>query len=382
MVLKGHNNGIDTLRGLSILSVILLHLNIRVPFSQTYFGSLIPLPVYKILFWSGYYGVCVFFVVSGFLITTTTMKRWNSLPDISAGGFYFMRFARIMPLLFFLIIILSLLHLAGLEGFVINPQHTSLGHAVFAALTFHINLLEIKTGFLPGSWDILWSLSIEEFFYLFFPLVCLLIRKEKYFVFVTLACLILSPFARTIFYTGYSFPDTDHNHFAYLDALSLGCLAAIIARRVKLTGLMQTILGAAGWGLIILVFCFRGLVREMGLAKTGLNVTVLVTGAAMVLIWMQRRCESGQQVAGKLTACFRFLGKNSYEIYLTHMFVVYILVEAYKYLNMNGEWTWMLYLSALVLSGILGNVVASYFSNPINVRLRQWFEQWRLNRAA
>jgi len=158
------NSGINTLRGISILSVILLHINIRVPFSETLLGSSMPNMIYKVLFWSGFYGVCIFFVISGFLISTSALNKWGSLPDIKPGGFYSMRFARIIPLLVSLLVVLSFLHLEGIKGFVINPEQTSLGRSIFAALTFHINLLEIQTGYLPGPWDILWSLSIEEVF--------------------------------------------------------------------------------------------------------------------------------------------------------------------------------------------------------------------------
>ena len=53
-----------------------------------------------------------------------------------------------------------------------------LGRALLAALTFHIGYLEATRGYLPGGWDILWSLSVEEMFYLAFPLVARLLRKR------------------------------------------------------------------------------------------------------------------------------------------------------------------------------------------------------------
>ena len=106
------NSGIDVLRGIAVISVVLLHINIQIPFSDTYIGSIMPKMLYKFLFWSGYYGVCMFFVVSGFLITTTSLNRWTTLPKVSLSGFYTMRFARIMPLLVGLLLVLSVLHLS------------------------------------------------------------------------------------------------------------------------------------------------------------------------------------------------------------------------------------------------------------------------------
>ena len=121
------------------------------------------------LFWNGQPGVQIFFAVSGFLITSLTLRRWGSLADIGVRDFYMMRFARIAPLLFFLLAVLCALHLAGLRSFVVSPKTGGLGRALLAALTFHVNVLEARRGYLPGNWDVLWSLSVEEVFYFAFP---------------------------------------------------------------------------------------------------------------------------------------------------------------------------------------------------------------------
>jgi peptidoglycan/LPS O-acetylase OafA/YrhL len=372
-----HNSGIDALRGFAILSVILLHINIRIPFSDTYFGSILPHSIYNILFWSGFYGVCVFFVISGFLITTSSLNKWDSLPNLSLSGFYSMRFARIMPLLLALLLVLSLFHFFGIKEFVINPEKTTLGRAIFAALTFHINWLEIKVGYLPGSWDVLWSLSIEEIFYLFFPIVCILCRKEWHFIALISVFLVISPFARTVWYSGNELGDK--NHFAFLDAISLGCMAAIFAKNVIVRKSLLNTMAIIGWGLMSLILLFRSFARDLHLWETGLNVTFLAIGTALVLIWMQKRLVSGKQVPSKFTGALRFLGRNSYEVYLTHMFVVFLFVRLYLVLNLSGEWAWLLYVVIVILSGVLGALVAKYFSNPLNVFLRKKFTSKKMS---
>ncbi|HEX2869493.1 MAG TPA: acyltransferase [Ignavibacteriales bacterium] len=368
-----HNNGIDTLRGLSVLSVILLHLNIRIPFKTTLLGSIMPKPVYNILFFSGYYGVCIFFVISGFLITHSSLNKWNSLPKIRLREFYSMRFARIMPMLLALLLALSVLHIIGFSDFVINPRQTSLGRAILAALTFHINLLELKVGYLPGSWDILWSLSVEEFFYFFFPIVCFFCRKERQFILLVSAFLVLSPFARTVWYPGNELGD--RNYFAYLDAIALGCIAALISRRIKIKKLSLIIISSAGWLLFILVMVFRKVVFALGLSEIGLNVTLLAIGTAIILIAMHKRYTSRHQPAYRLTAALSYLGRSSYEIYLTHMFIVLFFVQLYNMMKLSGEWAWALYVSAIIVSGIFGSVIAEYFSNPFNLYLRKRFNR-------
>ena len=120
-------------------------------------------------------GVTVFFAVSGFLITLTSLRRFGSLGAMRPLMFYRIRFARIAPLLLVLLAVLSLLHLGHVEGFRIPAKTTTLPRALFAALTFHLNWLEAVHGYLPANWDVLWSLSVEEMFYLFFPLICVVL---------------------------------------------------------------------------------------------------------------------------------------------------------------------------------------------------------------
>ncbi|MCU7501168.1 MAG: acyltransferase [Ignavibacteria bacterium] len=364
-----HDSGIDIFRGLAVLSVILLHLNIRIPFSGTFLGSMMPKPIYSIFFWSGYYGVCTFFVISGFLITKSALNKWSSLPKVSLRGFYTMRIARVMPMLLSLLFVLSLLHFSGIEEFVINPAKTSLGRAIFAALTFHINWLEIQVGYLPGPWDILWSLSIEEFFYFFFPIVCFFCRKEWHFVALVSVFLIISPFARTTWYPGNEL--ADKNHFAYLDAISLGCIAALVSRRIELKKNALLIMKIAGWLLFGLVFFFRKWVYSIGITSIGLNVSLLAIGAALILICMNKSFSKNPKTPSKFTEPLLILGRNSYEIYLTHIFIVISFVYIFDSMKLSGEWIWALYISVIVLSAILGNLIAQYFSNPVNLIIRK-----------
>ena len=142
------------------------HVNIRLRQAK------VPYHPISALVWNGQSGVQIFFAVSGFLITAMALKRWGSLPEVKIRDFYLLRFARIAPLLLALLVILSGLDLAHVENFVVTPRTGGLGRALLAALTFHVNVLEATRGYLPANWDILWSLSVEEAFYFFFPIVC------------------------------------------------------------------------------------------------------------------------------------------------------------------------------------------------------------------
>ena len=69
--------------------------------------------------------VIAFFVISGFLITNLSLRRWGSLERVDVRQFYWMRFARIAPCLLLLVALLSFLHLVEAQGFVINPDRSS-----------------------------------------------------------------------------------------------------------------------------------------------------------------------------------------------------------------------------------------------------------------
>src|SRR6476646_703298 len=106
-------HGIDVLRGLCIIAVVLHHINLRIHFRESGLGQWVGPAANRVLFWSGYYGVRVFFVISGVLITTWSLKRWGGLMQISLRKFYRMRFARIIPCLVGLLVLLSILDRAG-----------------------------------------------------------------------------------------------------------------------------------------------------------------------------------------------------------------------------------------------------------------------------
>jgi len=358
-------SGIDVLRGLSIVAVVLHHENLRMMFSDLSFESWLPRPLGKILFWNGANGVTVFFAISGFLITTTALSRWNSLANISLPGFYRLRFARIAPLLLALLGVLSLLHLAHVKGFVIDTEKASLGRAVLAALTFHVNWLESARGYLPGSWDVLWSLSVEEMFYLFFPLLCVFTRRLAVLIPILCAFVLAGPFARTILTRNELWKD--YGYLSCMDCIALGCLTALLVRHWRPSRATQRALQIAGAALMLLVTAARPLAYWMKLYEFGLDVTALALGACLVITAIAIQDKPG----GSFTAPLRWFGRNSYEVYLTHMFIVMWATQIFAALALPIGIGPLWYLMVLMLSGFLGAAVARWYSEPMNRRLRR-----------
>lgn len=359
-------NGVDLLRGASVLLVTLHHIHLRFWLNDYDVDSLFPKLVNQVLFWSGYYAVITFFVISGFLITGLSVRRWKQLGRVRIGRFYTLRAARILPCLLLLLIVLSILHLAGAPGFVINAERASLAQALWAALAFHMNWLEGHHGYLPGSWDVLWSLSVEETFYILFPLACLLLRRER-LLSVSVACLILlGPINRTIF--AEQEPWGQYAYLSCMDGIAFGCLAALACARLQLGRRVLRLALAAGAaiGCFVLVTCNED--SHVGLARYGLNVTLLEAAVALMLLALGSGV--GNQALSRGTGWIRRIGRSSYEIYLVHMIVILTLMEVFKRLK-PATWTIPLwYLAMLLLSLLAGRGIARYYSEPLNQRLR------------
>jgi peptidoglycan/LPS O-acetylase OafA/YrhL len=361
---------IDVLRGLAVILVVLHHIHLRFKFNHFDVTTLVPEATGKVLFWSGYYSVIAFFVMSGFLITSLSLRRWGTLDKISLPAFYRMRVARIVPCLLLLIAVLSGLHLAGFTDYFVNPDRASLGRVVAAALTFHINWLEGTRGYLPGSWDVLWSLSVEEVFYLGFPLLCLLLRNERWVLPGVLALIVIGPINRTLL-EGRD-PWMDYAYLSCMDGIAFGCLAAWISARTQMTRSVVRAAMAVGVAAIVLIVVLRTLTLDLGLTTVGLNVTILELGVALVLYALANGV--GNQVLSKGTGLIQLAGRSSYEIYLTHMFVVLGLMHPFKALfgeTPNRAAFPIAYAIMLAFSIALGCALSRWYSEPLNRKLRR-----------
>ncbi len=133
-------DGVDLLRGLAILLVLANHVNMQLLFAHVPYTRHLPAQLTWSLVWNGQQGVQLFFVVSGFLITATTLRRWPNPRKLSIPAFLGLRFARIAPLFLLLLAVLSALHFAQVPNFVVSARRGGLPAALFAALTFHVNL--------------------------------------------------------------------------------------------------------------------------------------------------------------------------------------------------------------------------------------------------
>lgn len=369
-------DGIDVLRGLSILAVILLHIWIRFAGEHVRLGRDWPLYTQHFVFRNGGNGVTTFFAVSGFLITLTSLRRFGSLREIRPRAFYRIRFARIMPLLVLMLAVLSVLHLLRVEGYVINHKFFSLPRALFAALTFHLNWLEAsRNAWLPACWTVLWSLSIEETFYLFFPLISWGLFRggcvgRWMWVALALTLFTLGPFARVVW------PKNDlqaeNSYLAGMASIALGCLTAYVVERLShrdVRTLWLRVVETAGWAGILLIAIWPRWPFMRVLGKSGTDDALLALSVCLVMAAATLRRKRGSWWSAPL----RWFGRHSYELYLSHEFIIIAGVALYARRFPHGASRGIVaafVIGMLLATAPLAWALARWFSEPANRWLR------------
>lgn len=204
---SGRIDSLDGLRAASILLVCIGHLAGTVNFPE------ILLPLHSI----GNYGVKVFFVISGFLITLLLIQEKNKTGFINLKHFYIRRTLRLFPAFYFYILCIALAEYFGLI--------TLLPGDLLHATTYTMNYHHERSWWLNHTW----SLAVEEQFYLIWPsLICLagMLRAKK----IAIIAILIIPIIRCIMW--YEFdasPSAMTRQFeAVADALATGCLLAYL----------------------------------------------------------------------------------------------------------------------------------------------------------
>ncbi|EGF29408.1 acyltransferase family protein [Rhodopirellula baltica] len=338
---------IDGLRGIAVIPVILFHLD----------AALLP---------GGWVGVDVFFVISGFLITSILLR------DLSAGEFSFRQFwmrrcLRILP---------SLLAVAGISlliswSLVFAPDQIAISRQAIAALTSVSNIyLWRSTG---DYWSVsaeqspflhTWSLSIEEQFYLFLPVAIWLTASSNPGKRLQLAGSVLLVSLALFVWGSSAHPSAT---FYLLPArgweLLAGCVLSIAATRVSLNSISgripftSTTLSMAG---LILV-----LISYICLDRLGLGLIAPVAGTLLIL------CFSGNGICTRILTqgWLKHIGKLSYSLYLWHW-------PAIVFATYFGLWNQNLHEAVPLLFCIYFLSLANYKYIECPIRYRRGAFPW------
>jgi peptidoglycan/LPS O-acetylase OafA/YrhL len=341
---KERNWGIDALRGFSVLVVMMLHGAAPAP------AFVLRSPLLSQVVANGFFGVSIFFVISGFLIASNTLTRYGELSAISISQFYVMRVGRIFPCVALFVLVYHFLMLARIDGFV--PERPQLFYSsVMSLVSLQFNYAYLTFLNVPGLYPFapLWSLSIEECFYLMFPLICFFLRRMQMIVFLLVAVAIYSPiyrssFASTILFRGSA------------DLLCIGCLTAIMVNRVGLTKIplwLAHALVAAGMIIVLVVFAYfpcRDFYKW--------TLTVLGLGVALILVGTSRQ-GTARGLLSLLLTPLSFLGRMSLQLYVFHA----MLIELFK----NHLSTPVAFAATILLAHLLDRLVLGPANSWIRV---------------
>lgn len=359
--LNHRSQKIDFLRGIAILLVLFLHFNLAYHLDQSILNRVFSVNFINAFFGNGNYGVTMFFVISGFLITSISLERYHGLRNINIGNFYFLRFARIMPCLLLALFIIVVLSFTTLSIFANKPQTVSLFVTIISILTFWHNILMQKVGYFNYCLNIYWSLSVEEVFYLVFPLLCIAFKKTRYLCLFLIALIIVGPIYRS-FYENNEIISL-YGYFSCFDAIALGCCTAILAQKVQIDKKYIRLIKCAAWTLGIIVYFYNGIMQNV------------VFGVSLIAICTSILLFSSQSYSTYSNDWFTrgvsWYGKNSYELYLFHIIILALMKQliAPTALGDYGKLIWLLcFLSS---SALIGNFITNYYSQPLNTRLRQ-----------
>ncbi len=361
------NQRIDLIRGVSILLVLLNHFNIAYRLDDTMLAQLLGWEAVRAVVRNGNYGVTLFFVVSGYLITSNADRRWAGLANVHARTFYGFRAARIIPCLLLLVTAVNLLGLGGMALFRNHAEHGQtppLWLVDLAALTFWMNVLIGRYGWVNYALGILWSLSVEEVFYLSFPILCRVLRNERQLLAFLVAVIVAGPLYRLAHQgneAGFLYA-----YFASFDGIAIGCCAALLAKRVDLRGRAASAMvacTAAGMAVLYL----SGSIGQTNI----LGMTAMGLGSGLLLLAAHRQPTSTVIDRSRLLKGLGWLGRLSYELYLFHLVVLGAMRTIVPSRSAAGDTKLLLLVAFLLLSALLGALVARWYAEPLNRHIRQ-----------
>ncbi len=360
------NRRIDLVRGVAICLVLLHHFNIAYRLNDTLLARAFGWEAVRAVARNGNYGVTMFFTVSGCLITSNATHRWGSLAALDAKAFYRLRAARILPCLLLLLAVVNLLALAGVAIF---QNHAEDGSSVsfwlvnLASLTFWMNVLVARDGWLNYPLGVLWSLSVEEVFYLAFPLLCLILRGERSLLAFWAAVIVAGPLYR-LSHQG----DEGGCLYAYLacfDGIAIGCCTALLAPRVRLRSQEGVVLAIATAAMAVIYLW--GSIEDTNV----LGVTAMALATAALLLAAHHRPTGPMLKRSRMLRALGWFGRLSYELYLFHLVVLGLLRTALPPKSVAGDVKLLLLAVFLALSAGLAALVARLCSEPLNRWIRQ-----------
>ncbi len=336
--------GLNGLRAIAALSVVISHISQK---GIADFG----LPLGFDLLMAGY-GVTLFFVISGFLITYLLLKEQNKTNTISIKKFYVRRILRIWPIYYLYIgICILVLFLLKKSDEIFVPQ-------IWYYIFFTANIpFVVQQGIIILVHY--WSIGVEEQFYLLWPWI---VRISKNILLKTAFAIFILLFALKLF-IWFEFGASSYLYrlimITRFHCMMIGALGAISYFRHKhiVTRLFANrITQSVSWILFLLMGF--GIIRIPPVIGQEL-VSLLSLSMIMGQIYVEKR------IINLENKYFDFIGKISYGVYVIHPLIIILLSRVYKLISIPEFIKYPLVYSTVILSTIFFAWLSyTYFEEP------------------
>lgn len=302
-------------------------------------------------------GVTIFFVLSGYLITTLMRIEHDRSGSISYRAFYLRRLLRLMPPLFIVVAAAGLLTAAS----VIDGGFTSGG--LFSALFYFGNYYVIAHDFhgMPAGLGVVWSLAIEEHYYLFYPPLAVLLlrigRVERSAAVLSTLCAAVLAWRYWLVFHGASEAYLTMATDTRVDAILVGCLVAL--SRNPWLDPVSAPRPLKDWG--IAAACITVLVGTLLYRDETFRLTARYTLQSLAiapLIYLAVARADRLPFRWLNARPLVYIGTVSYMIYLSHHLILSGLAKHWPQL----DWIWLT---------LAGAVLTLAVAEPV----RRWIEQ-------
>jgi peptidoglycan/LPS O-acetylase OafA/YrhL len=310
----GHRPFLDGIRGIAIILVMLFHTR----------DPILP---------GGHIGVNIFFVLSGFLITSILVEEWSRSRRIDFRRFYLRRGLRLLPGLFALVVaVVAIKTAADQVGISYWEDERSIWWSAAAAIFYFANWVKAFNLYELGALTHTWSLSIEEQFYLIWPVALLLMLRAGWrfvsMIYALICAAIGSALLRLYLFDRDGFERAYDGLDTRADALLCGCILslAMSAGLVphSLVGRWIVSIAAAASAAFVAVACVTGGEYDGWLYyRGGLLLTAIGTAVVMYRYLIEPTGVGNAILSSRVLSGF---GLISYGLYLWHM-PVYWVVE-------------------------------------------------------